>query len=259
MAQKVCAFCGFHLCLNHHVLFVNTSCEARHFGYLKTYYSHEWWDTSAYYDPRNPAGPLTEQPIEFLGFQDDKFVVMTAGHKRPPGKFARGVSFKPRPDAFLKIDGIPGESTDDRYTGWIEVVAYSHELEQEVGGPASTSGGASAGRCDHGPFVVTKLLDKASPKIAEACCKGAHIKLVELSLNRAGGDKLEYMNYKLHSAMVTSVRSRGDTGGKDTMPAEEIQFTYAGIEWTYTQQKRTDGTGGGKVAAGWDLVKNIAV
>jgi len=29
-------------------------------------------------------------------------------------------------DVFLKIDGIPGESTDDKHKEWIEILSYSH-------------------------------------------------------------------------------------------------------------------------------------
>ena len=27
-------------------------------------------------------------------------------------------------DAFLKIDGIPGESTDDKHKDWIEILSF---------------------------------------------------------------------------------------------------------------------------------------
>jgi bacteriocin-like protein len=29
-------------------------------------------------------------------------------------------------DAFLKIDGIPGESTDDKHKDWIEILSFNH-------------------------------------------------------------------------------------------------------------------------------------
>jgi hypothetical protein len=31
-------------------------------------------------------------------------------------------------DAFLKIDGIPGESTDDKHKDWIEILSFAHGL-----------------------------------------------------------------------------------------------------------------------------------
>jgi len=37
-------------------------------------------------------------------------------------------------DCFLKIDGIPGESTDDKHKDWIEVMSYSHGVSQMAGG-----------------------------------------------------------------------------------------------------------------------------
>jgi type VI secretion system secreted protein Hcp len=35
-----------------------------------------------------------------------------------------------------------------------------------------------------------------------------------------------------------------------------VSFNYGTIKWTYTQQKRTDGSGGGNVTGGWSLVEN---
>ena len=46
-------------------------------------------------------------------------------------------------DAFLKIDGIPGESTDSKHKDWIEVLSYSTGITQPTSGSASTGGGAS--------------------------------------------------------------------------------------------------------------------
>ena len=47
-----------------------------------------------------------------------------------------------------------------------------------------------------------------------------------------------------------------DVQTDDGFPSEEIEFNYGKIKWTYTQQKRADGTGGGNVAGGWDLIGN---
>jgi type VI secretion system secreted protein Hcp len=85
-------------------------------------------------------------------------------------------------DAFMKIDGIPGESMDARYPSWIEVSSFSHKMEQPASSTASSSGGATAERVNHGLFHVVHLFDKATPKIAEACCKGTHIKDVTIAL-----------------------------------------------------------------------------
>jgi type VI secretion system secreted protein Hcp len=144
-------------------------------------------------------------------------------------------------DAFLKIDGIPGESTDDKHKDWIEITHFNHSIAQEASSTASSAGGAT-------------LLDKASPKIYEACCTGKHIKDVTVELCRAGGDKQKYLEIKLEQVIISSVASSGTTG--DGFPNESVSFSYGKIKWTYVQQKRSDGTGGGNVSAGWDLTAN---
>jgi type VI secretion system secreted protein Hcp len=136
---------------------------------------------------------------------------------------------------FLRIDGIPGESTEDGHADWIDVITYSH----------------------HADFSVVKAIDKASPKLAVAVCDGTHIPEIVVGVCRAGGDKLKYMEYKMRNATVSSVRTVGSVEGISPLPLEEVAFKYNWIEWTYTQQKREDGSGGGNVAACWDLERNV--
>ena len=162
-------------------------------------------------------------------------------------------------DAFLNVDGIPGESSDDAHSDWIEILSYSAGVSQSASASASSGGGASSERADFQDFSIVKTLDKASPKLAVACADGTHISEVVLELCRAGGDKLKYMEYKLSDCIVSSHRPGGSAQGGETLPLEEVSFNYGKIEWTYTQQKRGDGSGGGNVAAGWDLEKNAKV
>jgi type VI secretion system secreted protein Hcp len=157
-------------------------------------------------------------------------------------------------DAFMKIDGISGECLDDRHKGWIEITCYTHKMEQPASASASSSGGATAERVNHGLFHVVHLLDKASPKIYEACCKGTHIKDVIILLYRAGGEKEKYAEIKMEQVLIAGV----DMAGGGDFPAETISFSYGKIAWTYIQQRREDGTGGGSVASGWDLTANKA-
>jgi type VI secretion system secreted protein Hcp len=159
-------------------------------------------------------------------------------------------------DAFLKIEGIPGESTDDKHKDWIEILSFSFGATQPASGSASTGGGASAERVNLQDFSIVKALDKASPKIFEFCCTGKHIKDVTIELCRAGGDKVKYMEFKLEEAIVSSYRPGGSAQGGETLPLEEVTFNFGKIKTTYTQQKRADGSGGGNVVGGWDAVAN---
>lgn len=158
-------------------------------------------------------------------------------------------------DAFLKISGIPGESTDSEHKDWIEISSFSHKIWQPASATASSSGGATAERVNHDAFRVVHLLDKATPKLAEACCTGKHIKEVVIELWRAGGDKVKYAEIRLEQAIIAGVEY---SGGGD-FPAEIVSFSYGKIHWDYIQQGRERGAGMGHVMAGWDLTRNAVI
>jgi len=158
-------------------------------------------------------------------------------------------------DGFITIDGIPGESSDSAHKEWIEVLSFSHALEQPASATASSTGGATAERVNHKPFVFDHLIDKASPKLYEACCKGTHIPKITFELCRAGGDKMKYFDIVFEQALITKVEPRG-TANDEGFPSERVSITYGKINWTYNQQNRADGASSGNVASGWDLTKN---
>ncbi len=159
-------------------------------------------------------------------------------------------------DCFLKIEGIPGESTDDKHSEWIELLSYSHGVSQPASGAASSGGGRSAERCDHADFSVAKTVDKATPKLALACCDGTHIAEVKIELCRAGGDKQKYMEYTMNDVIIASARPGGSAGGGDSLPVEEVSFNYGKIEWAYTETDHKTGKPKGDVKAHWDLTAN---
>ena len=153
-------------------------------------------------------------------------------------------------DAFIKIDGVPGESTDDKHKDWIEVLSYSWGVAQPKSGAASTAGGASAERADFQDFSIVKVLDKASPKLALACARreahqGGHSGT--LSGRRRQGEVHGIQADQLHRQLRYAAEAL--PRAERPLPLEEVAFNYGKIEWTYTQQKRDDGSGGGQVAA----------
>ncbi|MFH1572530.1 MAG: type VI secretion system tube protein Hcp [Acidobacteriota bacterium] len=159
-------------------------------------------------------------------------------------------------DAFLKIDGIPGESSDDKHKDWIEILSYSWGVAQPVTGSRSSGGAATAERANHSDFSIVKALDKASPKLFLKTCDGQHVKEVRLELCRATGTKQKYMEYKMSDVIVASVRPGGSAQGGETLPLEEVTFNYGKIEETYTETDHQSGKPKGDVKAFWDLTSN---
>jgi type VI secretion system secreted protein Hcp len=157
-------------------------------------------------------------------------------------------------DAFIKIDGIEGESTDDKHPGWIEIQSFGSGHSQTVSKTASSVGGASAERADFHDFYFEKLLDKATPKLALASADGTHIDKITVELCRAGTDKLKYMEFIMTNCIISEYLVTGD--GEDSFPLETIGVNYGKIQWAYTQQKRSGGVAAGNIATGWDLQRN---
>ena len=161
-------------------------------------------------------------------------------------------------DAFLKIDGVDGESSDSKHKGEIEIVSYHWGVSQAISGTVSSSGTFSGQRCDMAALTVVKSLDKGSPKLAQACAAGEHFKSATLTLSRASGDKQPYMKYKLSDVLFESVRTGGASQAEGGVPSEEVGLRYAKIELEYTVVG-TDGKAAGNVSGGWDLKENKKV
>lgn len=167
-------------------------------------------------------------------------------------------------DAFLEIDGIPGESTDSAHTDWVEVIDYKHMMYQKLADTASSAGAMAGERATHGTFIVTKDLDKTSPKLAVNLNSGASIATVTMEVCRATGDKQCYMVYKLEDCIVSKIEvtgntvTPGDTEGTTarTVPTEVVEFAYSKITWTYTVTDKKTGAAAGNVEGNWDRSEN---
>ncbi|HXV39253.1 MAG TPA: type VI secretion system tube protein Hcp [Nitrosopumilaceae archaeon] len=150
-------------------------------------------------------------------------------------------------DYFLKIDGVEGESTDDKHKGQIEIESWSWGATQT--GTSSTGGGGGAGKVQFQDFHFTKKVDKSSPKLMQAVATGEHLKSVELTVRKAGGTQMDYYIVHLEDVLVSSYSSSGSSG---EVPMESISFNYQKIEFQYIPTN-PDGTAGQAVKASWNL------
>jgi type VI secretion system secreted protein Hcp len=128
--------------------------------------------------------------------------------------------------ANLVIEGIDG---GDPGSPSIDVQSWSWGATQQ--GSFPSGGGSGAGKVDMHDLVITKPIDKASPKLALACATGVHIPVVTLTVLRPGKPQLPYMEYKLREVFITSVQ-QGGSG--DEQPMEQVSFTFSRIDFKYT-------------------------
>lgn len=141
---------------------------------------------------------------------------------------------------FLKIDGIEGESTDDKHKGEIEVLSYSWGETQPGGGKVNMQ-----------DFHFAKTFDKASPKLFLACANGKHFPKATLTVRKDGSNQ-EYIKWILSDIMCTNYQTAGT---RLNIPTDQFSVNFSKIEVEYRQPK-PDGTLGDVIKAGFDVKAN---
>ncbi|SFZ77407.1 Hcp family type VI secretion system effector [Chitinimonas taiwanensis] len=159
-------------------------------------------------------------------------------------------------DIYVKFNGkfkIDGESNDSEHQKWLEVESWAHQIKQPKSATASSAGGHTAERCEHGDMQFQKFLDLTSPKLWEACSAGHTFDEVVIDFMRADGAKrVKYLEIKLKHVIVSSVSP--DVSGEG-VPSERFSLKYAAIQWTYVAQAIAGGQKGNSTGA-WSLAKN---
>ena len=158
-------------------------------------------------------------------------------------------------DYFLKIEGVPGESTDSKHKNEIDIESWS--WGQTNAGSHSYGGGGGAGKVAMQDFNFTMRINKASPKLFLACATGQHIKEATLTCRKAGGGQQEFVTWKFSDLLVSSYTDSGHGTG-DELPMDSISLNYSKLEVEYKPQK-ADGSMEAPVKAGYDLKKNTKV
>ena len=155
-------------------------------------------------------------------------------------------------DYFLKIDGIPGESTDAKHKGEIDVLSWSWGETQAIA--ASPGGGAGTGKVAMTDLQVSTNLSKASPQLLLACASGQHIKSAVLTGRKAGKGQQEYLTFSLSDVLVSGYQT-GAVAAE--APLDSISLNFSKIEMTYREQT-AKGSLGPAIRVGWDRKTNKA-
>jgi type VI secretion system secreted protein Hcp len=152
---------------------------------------------------------------------------------------------------FLKIDGIPGESTDDAHKDEIDVESWSWGVTN-AGPVTGPGGGGGAGKASLTDFQFVARISKASPKLFLSCATGTHHKAATLSGARAGKLKSDFLVYKLGDVTVTGYQQGAST---ETLPTDQFSLDFSKIEVSYFPQDKS-GKLAPPITAGFDAKAN---
>ena len=153
--------------------------------------------------------------------------------------------------AYIKFDGVDGEALDKDHKSWSDLLTFGQGLHQ----PGGSATGATRRRGDVilEDITCTKELDKSSPKIAEAVCKGKVFPKVEIDITASYTDagRVTYYRYELTNVMVTSYNISG-SGQAEDVPAEDFSLNFEEIKVTYTENDSA-GKKKGNVEYSWKV------
>jgi type VI secretion system secreted protein Hcp len=154
-------------------------------------------------------------------------------------------------DIFLKIDGIKGEATDVNHKDEVELLGWSWGVSEVL--ISSGGGGTVGGAPKVGNLAISKQVDKASPRLLEACLTAKHIDEVVLTQRRAGAGKFSFLAITLKDVLISSL-SDSDMGSAPR-PTENVAFVFSKVIYEYVPQK-PNGQPDTPVTLRWDVKAN---
>ena len=177
--------------------------------------------------------------------------------------------------AYVKFEGIDGESEEAGHEDWSEIVSFNQEIHKLGGGSSGTARRTGGVTLDD--IVIIKQVDKASPKLAEAICKSKVFPKVEIHLTGpSDGSTCQgtFYAYELKNVMITNYTVSGSNplayalvalAPDITMPStgpfivqavdaplEEVSLSFEEIKVTYTECD-SSGNSKGNVEYSWKV------
>jgi len=157
-----------------------------------------------------------------------------------------GTSDEAEAAAFVKYDGIDGESTDSQHNRWIDLLSVDWEAHKQGGGATGQSrrrGGAVVE-----DMTLTMEFEKSSPILIGKMLSGEVIPKLEIELTATyGGSRATYLTYELTNVMITSFQisaSGNDAAGPPTIVIrnnfEEIKVTYTEFDEAGSSKGNTE-------------------
>ena len=120
---------------------------------------------------------------------------------------------------FMKIPGLPGESTNDRHAGEIDLVSYTQQ----------------AGTAACFKAIVVKGLDKASPGLALLAVTNQVVSPITITLSKSAAEPVDVFTATLENVVVGNVELVEVDGGP--VPTERVTLRPRKATLSYRPQK----------------------
>lgn len=149
-------------------------------------------------------------------------------------------------DAFLKLDGVIGESVANGHRGEIDIESYTFG----VGNTSGVGRGSDAGRTAFSDVTLVALQSSATIALLQRVSRGDVITTARLTLRKTVVEtSVVFATVDLRNVHVTSVNEQ--YGGGE-LPLTSFSLNFDRVTWTCTPVG-ANGTAGPSVTTTWDL------
>ncbi len=136
---------------------------------------------------------------------------------------------------FVHLDGVDGESKDDKHSQWIEVLSMNWNIQRDIAeqhhGARSPQAGKNLNKMS---LVMTKRQDASSPALRRACVTGKPIKEAEIHFHRQTDQSRS--DFTLFGFSLRC-ETYGIAAQGDLAPIESVTFSFEEIAYEFTEQK----------------------
>lgn len=133
-------------------------------------------------------------------------------------------------DYFLKLDGVEGESADEKHKKQIQIMSFSWGASN-VSSVAGT-GGSGAGKANLSDFSIMTNFDKSTPELFKNLTKGTHFKTGTMEAVKSGADGKPYLKVDFKELFCTSLQ----IAASSEVPSVSISFSYNEMKIDYYAQ-----------------------
>lgn len=155
---------------------------------------------------------------------------------------------------FLQLDGVDGESTDDRHRNQIDLLSYSWGETQLV---IHSGGGGGASKVQVQELHCALHTCKATPALFLGVANGRHFRRAVLTVQRGGQTPVAFLQWALGDVTLSAFETAAEHGSTSA-PIDQLSLHFNTIEIAYRQQ-RADGSLETAIQVGWDVIHNRAI
>ena len=156
-------------------------------------------------------------------------------------------------DMFLKIDGIEGESQDAKHPGELDLLTHDKRVDNPTGLAAKLGDDPSEllGVSTWPDANFTMIVDKAYPKLLQACVNGDRIQKAVLTMRKAGTDPQEFLKVTYTDVLISKCEIALDPD-QNQVPIVTFAFNFAQIQEEYKTQQ-ADGSLSGPIKYAYSI------